>query len=58
MANKKRSIETEICDPGCVDFISNQRDLQCFKLLGSAATQMYGDLYVAAQKGYLSALHF
>ena len=32
--------------------------MQCFKLLGSAAMQMYGDLYVAAQKGYLSALHF
>ena len=56
MANKKQSIETQICDPGCVDFISNRRDLQCFKL-GSAAMQMYGDLYVA-QRGYLSALHF
>ena len=57
MAHKKRSIETQICDPGCVDFISNRRDLYCFKLLGSAAMQMYGDLYVT-QKGYLSALHF
>ena len=57
MANKKRSIETQICDPCCVDFISNRRDLQRFYLLGSAAMQMNGDPYVA-QKGYLSALHF
>ena len=29
MTNKKKSIETQICDPGCVDFTSNRHNLQC-----------------------------
>ena len=40
-----------------IDFISNWHDLQWFKLLGSAAMQMYGDLYVA-QKGSAWNEHF
>ena len=43
MANKYRSIVTQICDPGCLDFISNGNDLYCFELLGSADMKMYGD---------------
>ena len=51
-ANKKRSIETQICNPACIDFISNRHYLQHFKLLGSAAMEMYGDLYMyVEQKG-------
>ena len=49
-ANKKQSIETSICNPACIDFISNRHYLQHFKLLGSAAMEMYGELYVE-QKG-------
>ena len=56
MANKKWSIDRSVNQ---VVLILFQIGPICsvFKLLGSAAMQMYEDLYVA-QKGYLSALHF
>lgn len=35
------------CDPGGIDFISNQYNLKCFEILGSVDMQMCGDRYAA-----------
>ena len=44
---------TKICDPSCVDFISNRHDLKCFELLGSAEMQMYGSETIHSTEGLI-----